>query len=222
MGNRAWIIGEGSAQGIYVQWNGGRDSIEAFLAYAKLRGLSGLNSGQDKNGGYFAFITILCNFFGNDGYNVYPIDSAEMQQVGTETTFTDNGGYVIDGWEIIKRIHPPRTEQSIYDLIDMLQGIDEAQPEADQLGAGYITANEVDPKILKVGDLVYMAGYKEPWKLHPVIGFGSDRKVNGAHVHGVPYVDLYQSEGLPAENNVNNYLLAETVRVPKDAHTTAN
>jgi hypothetical protein len=38
MGNRAVITTEDKQLGVYVHWNGGRDSIEAFLLYCKIKG----------------------------------------------------------------------------------------------------------------------------------------------------------------------------------------
>ena len=37
MGNRAVITTEDKQLGVYVHWNGGRSSIEAFLTYCKLK-----------------------------------------------------------------------------------------------------------------------------------------------------------------------------------------
>ena len=38
MGNRAIITSTKKDLAVYVHWNGGRDSVEAFLTYCKLRG----------------------------------------------------------------------------------------------------------------------------------------------------------------------------------------
>ena len=38
MGNRAVITTEGRDLSLYLHWNGGRDSVEAFLRYCDLRG----------------------------------------------------------------------------------------------------------------------------------------------------------------------------------------
>jgi hypothetical protein len=37
MGNRAVITDNKQRIGIYLHWNGGRDSVEAFLKYCELR-----------------------------------------------------------------------------------------------------------------------------------------------------------------------------------------
>ena len=36
MGNRAVIFEQGKTKGVYQHWNGGRDSVEAFLQYCRL------------------------------------------------------------------------------------------------------------------------------------------------------------------------------------------
>ena len=46
MGNRAVIQMKGSNVGIYLHYNGGRDSIEGFLAYCKLRDFRGDDYGM--------------------------------------------------------------------------------------------------------------------------------------------------------------------------------
>lgn len=38
MGNRAIIKGKNQALGVYVHWNGGYDSVNAFCTYCKLKG----------------------------------------------------------------------------------------------------------------------------------------------------------------------------------------
>lgn len=37
-GNRAVITTEDKRIGVYIHWNGGRDSVEAFLKYCELKG----------------------------------------------------------------------------------------------------------------------------------------------------------------------------------------
>ena len=64
MGNRAVITTvdgwKNNGIGIYLHWNGGKDSIEAFLKYCKLRGF--------RNGDYgMARLTqVIANFFGGE------------------------------------------------------------------------------------------------------------------------------------------------------------
>ena len=38
MGNRAVIATREKKIGVYLHWNGGRDSVEGFLTYCKLKG----------------------------------------------------------------------------------------------------------------------------------------------------------------------------------------
>ena len=96
----------------------------------------------------------------------------------------------------------------------MLCDIDDAQPEAERLTKGYITAKEVSPDELKIGDKVYYVDYNGKISLHTVIGFGACGKwCNGTDVTDMPYIDKYGNN--EPENNINNYI-RENVRVCKE------
>lgn len=136
MGNRAYIVGKDSDKAIYLHWNGGRDSVEGFLYYAKLRGFPGLNSGEGKDGGYYRLLTVLMNFFGNSGLHVYPCSGEEARTNDPG----DNGTYVVDGWDIVGRINAPRTEQKMHSVEDIAVAVDSEQPTKDQLGEQCIRA----------------------------------------------------------------------------------
>ena len=69
MGNRAVITTAGSLdvkassrKGLYLHWNGGRDSVEAFLAYCRIREFK--SPEIDKNG-WDDLRRIIENFFGS-------------------------------------------------------------------------------------------------------------------------------------------------------------
>ena len=76
MGNRAvivWTDRDGNFSfnenvGVYLHWNGGIDSVEAFLTYADIMGFR--SPTQDPEYGIARFIQIVANFFGDDGLNV--------------------------------------------------------------------------------------------------------------------------------------------------------
>lgn len=208
MGNRAVITGKGSHLGIYLHWNGGRDSVSAFLRYAELAGLPGLNS----NGrGVVQLVTVINNFFGNDGLNVH-IDTVDPDRL-SDASPGDEGVYVVEGFEIVARIEKQGFEQTGHDLDDMLAGIDQAQPERDQLG-GYLTAVERPTDTLNIGDQIWTrdSGAKDRrFVRRTVLGFGTDRIVNGCKFPGVPYVDRY--EGGDNASNPNSYIRTETVRI---------
>lgn len=63
MGNRAVITTRKDLNGIgvYLHWNGGRDSVSAFLTYCKLKGF---RPPERDNYGWAYLCTTIGNFFG--------------------------------------------------------------------------------------------------------------------------------------------------------------
>lgn len=127
MGNRAVITTCSSLikTGMYLHWNGGRASVEAFLAYCKMKGYR--SPDQDCYG--WAYLSgVVSNWFGN-GMSV-GVDSCEY----LDTNNYDNGVYVIKDWLIIERVYAERNaEQDDYDLKEFIEDIDKAQPTRMQL-----------------------------------------------------------------------------------------
>ena len=127
MGNRAVITNEEKKIGIYLHYNGGRDSVEAFLLYCKLKGVRDLY--DDPQYGFARMCQIIGNFFGGTtsiGIGLY-------EELDTDNY--DNGVYVIDkNWNIVKRLFKRNKEQYEHDLFKMLREIDLAQPEGEKLG----------------------------------------------------------------------------------------
>ena len=200
MGNRAVIKALGNDnKAVYLHWNGGRDSIEAFLKYCELRGFRGFNDDY----GMARFCQVVSNFFGADGLSIGITDYVESQG--------DNGVYVVDGWKIVDRISFNGVEQSNHDLDDMLLEIDSCQPLKQQLG-DYLKTNVVPTNTLKIDDVVYLMDYDGTVKKYTVVGFGEDRYVNGMKVLGVPYVNKYLNNGVYSENP-NNYIQDKNVRL---------
>lgn len=211
MGNRCRIVSKNSETAIYLQWNGGRDSVEAFLTYGKLKGLPGLNDDR-----YFGLVTIITNFFGNDGFNIYSESAENALIVGEEAMLVDNGTYVVDGWKIVDRICPPEVEQQEYAMDEMLLTIDRAQPAREQLGEAYLRSTTVDPQQLGIGDVVFLKDrLSMQWELYPIVGFGRHNQLGGTNAVEVPYVNRY-GNGDPGAN-INNYLRDAQVRVPARA-----
>ena len=62
MGNRAVITTQDEKMGIYVHWNGGYDSVNAFLKYCELRGYR--SPTEDLTYGFARLAQVICNFFG--------------------------------------------------------------------------------------------------------------------------------------------------------------
>lgn len=201
MGNRAIIIGTEAELAIYLHWNGGRDSVEAFLKYAKLQQYPSLNS----TSGVVAFTTMISNFFKSPGLSVDIFIASGEQSLDVG----DNGVYVVDkNFNIVGRKHFNGVEQQHHKLEEMLKGIDEAQPEEMQLGE-LLNAEEVPTESVKVGDTVIIKDFKGTNK-YEVLSLGEDKMVNGVNVKGLPFIQWTTS---PNPDNPNNYVRTKTVRV---------
>ena len=132
MGNRAVItasrdfdVAKSNDIGIYLHWNGGRDSVEAFLTYCKLKGHC---SPERDNYGWARLCQVIGNFFG--GSLSIGIDKC----CNLDCDNFDNGVYVIKDWEIVDRKYNGNREQNEYNIVEMLKHIDETQPEDERLG----------------------------------------------------------------------------------------
>lgn len=124
MGNKAVITTKDKKIGIYLHWNGGRDSIEGFLTYCKLKGY---RTPETDNYGWARLCQVIGNFIG--GTCSLGIDLYEEM----DTNNGDNGVYIIKDWEIIDREFFTGDEQQSYSLEDMLIDINNTQPEKEQL-----------------------------------------------------------------------------------------
>lgn len=208
MGNRAVITTkenfENNGIGIYLHWNGGYDSVSAFLKYCELKGY---RTPDTDSYGWARLCQVIGNFFG--GSTSVGIDVVNKLDCDNY----DNGVYIIKGWEIVDRKFFEGYEQMNYSMEDMLLSIDEAMPEAEQIGE-YLQAKEVSTEKLKVGDTVFIKEFNEKFVKHKVMGFGKDEFVNGTNVNGLPYVDLY-GDYFNYDKNINNYIHTNTVRVAK-------
>lgn len=134
MGNRAVITTrenfENNGIGVYVHWNGGRDSITAFLKYCELRNF---RAPTEDNYGWARLAQVIANFMGGDGLSV-GVDTVEHLDCDNG----DNGVYIIDGWDIVGREYQYGKEQNMHPLDEMVIDIDRAQPENQRLGAATI------------------------------------------------------------------------------------
>jgi hypothetical protein len=129
MGNRAVITSkenfENNGIGIYLHWNGGYDSVSAFLKYCELKGY---RSPTSDNYGWARLCQVIANYFG--GSTSIGIDVVN----NLDCDNWDNGVYIIDGWEIVDRKYNRYGEHMNYNLEDMLMDIDKAMPEGEQIG----------------------------------------------------------------------------------------
>ena len=125
MGNRAVITTKDKQIGIYLHWNGGRDSVEPLLEYCRQKGYA---SPERDCYGWARMAQVLGNFFG--GVHCVGIDSYNR----LDTDNWDNGVYIIEDWKIIDREYVRYEEQTGHDFNDMLKAYDEQMPESERLG----------------------------------------------------------------------------------------
>ena len=132
MGNRAVItwsqkkdVQRTADIGIYLHWNGGRDSVTAFLTYCKLKGYR--EPDQDCYG-YARLCQVIGNYFG--GGLSLGIDKCK----NLDCNNGDNGTYICKGWDIVGRQYfTGGIEQNDHNLIEMLHDINKGMPEEERL-----------------------------------------------------------------------------------------
>ena len=129
MGNRAVITTaanfKNNGVGVYLHWNGGRDSVEAFLLYCKVKGYRAPTSDCY---GWARLCQVIGNFFGGSlSLGIDTVDHLDCDNF-------DNGVYIIDGWDIVGREYfGDYEEQQNYDLLEMLTEINERMPEGERV-----------------------------------------------------------------------------------------
>lgn len=96
MGNRAIITTRERKIGLYLHWNGGRDTVEPLLRYCELQGYRPPSS---DNYGWARICQVVGNFFGGTlSVGIGPYTDDPSMDPG------DNGIYVIEGWRIVERL----------------------------------------------------------------------------------------------------------------------
>lgn len=128
MGNRAVITTqenfENDGVGVYLHWNGGRDSVEAFLTYCRLKGYRAPDTDCY---GWARLVQVISNFFG--GSTSIGVDRVSRLDCDNY----DNGVYLIKGWDIVGREYFDGTEQDEYPLVPLMKDINKAQPVEEQI-----------------------------------------------------------------------------------------
>ena len=208
MGNRALITTHENYQNdgiaIYLHWNGGYNSVRAFLKYCELKGY---RSPDTDCYGWARLCQVIGNFFGGGlsiGIDNFSKDAGKYQ---------DNGTYIIDGWQIVDRKHCDYEDQDYYDLNARLKEIDKAQPESEQLG-DFLDAVEIPIDNVKVGDNVFFFNDIEcKYEKRTVVGIGTEEHNAWNTTIGIPYVNRYGDEEKGYAWNINNYLRTKKVRV---------
>lgn len=110
MGNRAVITTAERKIGLYLHWNGGRDTVEPLLRYCELKGY---RAPSNDDYGWARLCQVVGNFFGGTlSVGIMPYSDDGCMDPG------DNGIYVIEGWRIADRVLPYEgfVEQSSHDF----------------------------------------------------------------------------------------------------------
>lgn len=196
MGNRAVITTPDRRIGLYLHWNGGRDTVEPLLRYCELKGY---RSPDWDNYGWARLTQVAANFFGGTcsiGIDAYTTD--------TQMNPGDNGIYVIKDWHIVERIYPYEgfEEQDEYDFDEILRVFDDSMPEGERLG-DYLDAELADTSSLSLGDEVWMREVDDSFKHYPVVAFEDD---------GTPLIARYDHNG-DWSWNPNNRVEGNVVRI---------
>jgi hypothetical protein len=124
MGNRAVITTEDKQLGVYVHWNGGRDSIEAFLLYCKLKGY---RCPENDSYGWARLCQVIGNCFGGE----YSVGIDKYDRLDTDNG--DNGTYIIKDWQIVGKEFEPLDELDIEQVKDMLLAINGSMPKLEKI-----------------------------------------------------------------------------------------
>lgn len=203
MGNRAVIVSEKGLKnggispnqiGVYLHWNGGRDSVEAFLKYCELKGY---RSPDVDNYGWARLCQVIGNFFG--GTASIGIDIASRLDCDN----WDNGVYVIKGWEIVgRKFFDGRKEQDHYNMFDMLYEIDSAQPKAEQLGKQFWTAEELPIEAIDIGDKVFIGDWNGTYSLEEIVGYNNDFQHTPCYVRNGKQIPITSSLGGSYTDNI--------------------
>ena len=160
MGNRAIILSKNDMLadgkinpnqiGVYLHWNGGRDSVSAFLKYCKLKGY---RSPSTDCYGWACLCNVISNFFG-DGMSL-GIDIASRLDCDNY----DNGVYIIDHWEIVGRLYNHGVEQTNYDVDSFVLQLNEKMPEQSRMNTcvlkELLKAEEIPYQELTIGDVIW-------------------------------------------------------------------
>lgn len=124
MGNRAVITTEDKQIGVYLHWNGGRNSVEAFLLYCKLKGY---RCPENDCYGWARLCQVIGNFFGG----IYSVGIDRYDRLDTDNG--DNGVYIIKDWRIIGKEFEPLDTLDIVQVKCVLESINSGMPENERL-----------------------------------------------------------------------------------------
>lgn len=147
MGNRAVITTrenfENNGVGIYVYWNGGRESVDAFLKYCELQGYT---SPEHSSRGWASLAKVISNFFGG-------VESIGIDQVShLDCDNFDNGVYIIENWKVVDRHYNYGADGSLTKEkeVDFLLALNESMNEEDRLDEEVIINSVTRVKARKI------------------------------------------------------------------------
>lgn len=192
MGNRAILTDRNYSKGIYLHWNGGRDSVTGFLEYAKLLKYTNI---------YDLYTVIKPMLRG----------SCEICGTSPDDKIGDNGTYIIDftNMEIVGRKFAPYYEQDEHNLIEFMEHLDSYQPEHLQLKK-FISAIPIkSSKDVKVGDrLCTICITTNKYIECEVVGFAGNENFTSNRFLGLPIINRYLNKDKITVNldNPNNYI----------------
>lgn len=126
MGNRAVLTTKDYKFGIYLHWNGGRDSVNAFLCYCDARGY---RPPESDDYGWAALCGVLCVFNNFEGLSIGFDNLTNL-----DCDNGDNGVYIIKDWHVIGReFMPSKAEQDAYDLKEFVHQLNDNMPPAAKM-----------------------------------------------------------------------------------------
>lgn len=112
--------------GVYLHWNGGRDSVEGFLAYCKAKGYR--DPTYDPTYALARLCQVIANWFGGE----LSVGINTLAHLDCDNY--DNGVYIIGkDWQIVGREYAPTEEQQEYPLMEVVESINAKMPEEERL-----------------------------------------------------------------------------------------
>lgn len=130
MGNRATITTKDGVNkfGLYVHWNGGRDTVEAVLNYLVTQDIT-FETELD----FLREVKEVYKFAFGNKYDINIWEQCDLDNY-------DNGVFILDKdkVQIIGRMYAPTTEQNEYDLLEMTEYIEEKMKERNFIKEQYL------------------------------------------------------------------------------------
>ena len=179
------------------------DSVAPFLEYASNITSQGLGK-KAYDAGLTTLTTIIANFIGSS--STVEVEKVVKSRLDEYASGLDNGIYIVDeNWKIVDRIGGPDEEQNVYDRMDMLRAIDEAQSPNYKLGEEFLASRAVELEEIQAGDEILIKDLGG-WEKYTVecIGHPEGKDIpysfHGKGNENLPYIGKY------GPDNVNSYV----------------